>query len=1077
MDDTRDAANYRLGLDLGTNSIGWAAVALDKHGAPCGILDMGVRIFSDGRNPKDGSSLAVQRRLPRGQRRRRDRYIKRRTDLIDALVALGLMPPDNDERKALEQLDPYVLRARALDVPLKPFELGRALFHLDQRRGFKSNRKSDGDDENEAKKTRAEIDELRKRIAESDARTLGEFLTQRRKKGKSVRARTGVGLYPDRALYEAEFDAIRQSQEPRHSLRSDQWDSLKEIIFFQRPLKPVDPGWCLLEEGEHRAARALPVAQEFRMLQEVNNLRLRVYTEPERPLNELERACALARLRSGKDISLEKPTKDLGLPSGAVFNLARGGRKTIKGDETTGRLMEKKEKGKPAQTLFGERWLTLPLEQRNEIARALLDTGDPAIVQRRAEEKWQLGISQAATVADVSLVSGYGNLSEKAIGKLLPFMEEGLGYADAVVVAGYPHHSDFRNTEAHERLPYYGVVLERDAVGADPTKDPGKDGEPARYGRIANPTVHIGLNQLRRVVNRLIEVYGKPQEIVVELARDLKQNREQRRNYQRQQNENRQRNERFAEDLKAAEREDTSYTRMKLRLWEEQGSPQTRSCPYTGRQLSFEMVVSNQTEVDHILPWSKTLNDTLANKVVCMAAANRDKGNQSPHEAFGHSPPGYDYDAIISRTAHFPDNKRWRFLSNAMEQFENEEEFLGRQLNETRYLSRTARTYLAYLYDEKTEGKQRVRAIPGHMTALLRRGWGLEGILRVDESGEIIEQKKQRDDHRHHAIDAFVVANTTQGLLQRFARTAASSHETEERLTAIAKEVPPWDGFDRKEVKETLDKLVVSHKPDHGSRGVKGKTSGQLHNDTAYGLIKFAPDGPSEVVVRKPLSDVKPKDLNSVRDPILQAALKSLWDRTSAGGGKWADFATRAANAGVLVNGRHQRVRSVRLVAKERVIPIKDRDGKLYKGYLPGGNEFADVWQMGDKSKNWKIVAVPTFYANQPNFDPESFRPQTSTGKHKGKPDPTAKRIIRLYDNDMGALGEGKDRRIVRVRKKGDGYVVLDDHNEADVPGRESRGEIGRNNGHRAKDLRQLGFRKIGVDEIGRVLDPGPRQP
>ena len=818
-----ETVRYRLGLDLGTNSIGWAAIRLDEDDEPCGIVNMGVRIFSDGRNPKDKSSLAVQRRLPRGQRRRRDRYLQRRADLMDALVALGLMPPDDDERKVLERLDPYALRARALDHSLTPYELGRALFHLDQRRGFKSNRKSDSDDESEAKKTRAEIDELRRRIAESGARTLGEFLARRRQKGKPVRARPGVGLYPDRALYESEFDVIRKKQESHHTLRSDQWESLKEIIFFQRPLKPVEPGWCLLEEGEHRAARALPLAQEFRMLQELNNLRLRVDRGEERPLNDQERARALARLRSGKDINLEKPTRKLGLPSGAAFNLSRGGRKTVKGDETAARLIKKKEKGKPEQRLFGEHWLTHSLDERNEIARFLIDTDDLAIVRCKAEEDWGLNAAQADAVAFVSLTSGYGNLSEKAMRKVLPFLEEGCHFADAVVAADYPHHSDFRNAEAHERLPYYGVVLEREAVGADPCKDPEVDGEPVRYGRIANPTVHIGLNQLRRVVNKLIETYGKPQDIVVELARDLKANREQRQNYQRQQTENRERNERFAADLNSAGYEDTPHTRMKLRLWEEQGKAQARTCPYTGRTLSFGMVVSPQTEIDHILPRSKTLDDTMANKVVCIAAANRFKGDLSPYAAFGHSPLGYDYDTILANTADFPENKRWRFRPDAMEWFENEEDFLARQLNETRYLSRIARTYLAYLYDEKSEKRQRVWAIPGFMTAKLRRGWGLEGILRVDANGEIIEKKKQRDDHRHHAIDAFVVANTTQGLLQRFSRAAASSHDTEERLDAIAKDVPPWDGFSWRELKAALDRVVVSHKPDHGSCGQKGQ--------------------------------------------------------------------------------------------------------------------------------------------------------------------------------------------------------------------------------------------------------------
>ena len=218
-----DGVKYRLGLDLGTNSIGWAAVELDGDGEPRGVLDVGVRIFPDGRNPRDGTSNAAQRRVPRGQRRRRDRYLKRRGDLVNKLAEFGLgfdlpsdrsdWPSDKHERKEMaRRLDPYVLRARALDHPLEPDKLGRALFHLDQRRGFKSNRKAGGEDESEEQKTRAEVSALRKRMEDSGARTLGEFLARRHEGGETVRARPGHELYPDRAMYETEFEAIRAAQ-------------------------------------------------------------------------------------------------------------------------------------------------------------------------------------------------------------------------------------------------------------------------------------------------------------------------------------------------------------------------------------------------------------------------------------------------------------------------------------------------------------------------------------------------------------------------------------------------------------------------------------------------------------------------------------------------------------------------------------------------------------------------------------------------------------------------------------------------------------------------------------------------
>ena len=1022
---------YRLGLDLGTNSIGWAAVKLGHDGEPGAVLDIGVRIFPDGRkagsNATDRQSNAVDRRLARGQRRRHDRYLTRREKLTQALVACGLMPEREDERKNLEGLDPYRLRARALDEPLPPHELGRALFHLNQRRGFKSNRKAAGDVENEDGKIRADISGLRRQMEESGARALGEFLARRHQRGKTVRARPGQELYPDRAMYEEEFDAIQAAQESHHCLSAAQWENLSEIILFQRPLHPVSSGRCQFEEDEPRAAKALPAFQEFRMLQEMNNLRVHAGAEPERPLNEAERKYALQRLRDGREINLQKPT---GLLKGLTFNLAAGGRKSVKGDETASRL------AKPER--FGKGWAGIPLDERNEIVRFLLNTEDSELVRQRAIGEWGLNDHQADAVANVSLAPGYGNLSEKAILKILPHLEKGRVFSDAVQDAGYRHHSDFRNDEARDELSHYGEALPPGSVGAN--------------GRIANPTVHVGLNQLRRVVNQLVATYGKPQEIVVELARELKMNREQKRNYEQQQGAGGKRNDDFRKLPEESGLPVTAAAIRKLRLWEEQGPVQNRVCPYTGKQLSFAMVMSPQTEVDHILPFSRTLDNSMANLVVCMADANREKGDRTPHEAFG--------DRCLEYVKDFPANKRWRSQENAMERFEGERDFLDRQLNETQYLSRTARTYLAWLYDEQGEGGQRVRAIPGRMTALLRRAWGLEGMLRAAD--EI--PRKQRDDHRHHAIDAFVVANTTQGLLQRFAQAAGSDYrDAAERLAALVP--PPWEGFDRSEVQAFLDRSdrAVSYKPDHGTRDEKGQTTGQLHNETAYGIINLAEDGPSEVVHRKKLSDFKKRDdLARVRDEKLREALTELWDKVAAEGGKPADFVGQAWSPGVRMSerGRRQQVRSVRVVEQLRITDIKpkgDKTGKPYKGYVPGGNEFADIWEMPPDQrgrKQWQMTIVRTFDANQPDSGPE-------------RPHPAAKRLMRIYKGDMGAVGEGKNRRIVHIRQIFQpGRLLVSDHQ------REAEQQS-----YRAEPLRKAGFRKVRVDELGRVHDRGPFQP
>ena len=1068
---SNEHAKYRLGVDLGTNSIGWAAIELGEDGEPRGVLDMGVRIFANGRDARGAASNAADRRTARGERRRRGRYVDRRRRLQNALAELGLAPSDKSERARLEALDPYDLRARALDEPLYPSELGRALFHLNQRRGFKSNRKTDGGGDKEKSEMRERMSNLGESLRASGARTLGEYLASRRRDGETVLARPDEDFYPDRAMLESEFDAIRDAQTPSHALSANDWERLRDLIFRQRPLKPVDPGLCRFEEGEKRAPRALPSFQEFRILQDVNNLRVTVGTEPERDLEESERERVLKRLRSGMDVKLTekdgKPVlKHVGLrmPTGAAFNLAGGGRAKIAGDETAAKL------GKPK--LFGRRWAALPLDERDEIVRFLLDAEDPNAVVDRAMSAWGLDADQAEAVARVSPPSGFGSLSEKAIRKMIPHLERGEKYSDAVESAGYDSHSDFRNADARGALPYYGEVLTKAVVGGNPNER----GEAERYGRVSNPTVHIGMNQLRRVVNALITAYGKPREIVVELARELKMDRERKLIYQRQKRENERRNERHREMMESAGLQNTHDNRRKLRLWEEQGDVHARFCPYTGERLSFEMVTSAQTEVDHILPFSRTLDNSMANMVVCVAESNRYKGNRSPFEAFGNSPAGYDYDAMRARAAKLPGNKRWRFQRDAMERYEDERGFLDRQLNETRYLSRRARAYLACLY-EASEGVK-VRVIPGILTALLRHGWGLNGMLGESSGGEA--RGKQRDDHRHHAIDAFIVANTTQGLLQRFSRAAglAGGDVLTERLASLVPK--PWDGFSRECLKGRLDEIIVSHKPDRGSAGANGGTSGQLHNETAYGLIEPLEDGATQVTHRKPVSEFKKRaDLEKVRNDGLKAELMALWDEVHAEGGNAADFAERAKRVGVSRRNGRRRVGSVRVVENLRVVPISDQSGRPYKGYKTDGNEFADIWRMRDG--NWKIVVVSTFHANQPDFDIERFRPTTSKGRHRGKPDPVAKRIARIYKNDTCALGEGDERRIVRVRKitnpkRGSPLIFLDPHNESNMDARVRKKETGDTNTS-AKTLREQGFRPVRVDAIGRVLDPGPFPP
>ncbi|MGB8275056.1 MAG: type II CRISPR RNA-guided endonuclease Cas9, partial [Alphaproteobacteria bacterium] len=678
-------APYRLGIDVGTNSLGWCVFDLDREGRPRGIRRMGVRIFPDGRDPQSGTSLAADRRVARGQRRRRDRYLNRRTDVMDALVRHELMPSDPAARKKLEGLDPYELRARGLDQALMLYELGRALFHLDQRRGFKSNRKTErGKDDAAAKETadmKGAIRQLEKTLG--NFRTLGEYLYVNFRKGRSVRGtedgtiprmlpvrsrpravkgRNEYDFYASRAMYEHEFDTLWDAQARFHpELTRAARDEIRSIIFFQRRLRPVDPGKCALDHTDSRAPLALPIVQEFRILQELANLRLEnPVTQETRCLTLAERDKLFEKLKRRKELSFAGIRKELRLGGEWRINLEEARRDKLKGDGVSAALAD--------DDCFGVRWFDLPEEKQTEIVSFLLDEPEDGSVVARATAEWGLTEPQARAAAAVSLPEGYGRVGLKALRKIVPIMREQadergepLHYSEAAERAGYDH-SDSRTGEIMDALPYYGQALSRYVAEV---KSPAAAPEEREFGRIANPTVHIGLNETRKLVNELIKSYGHPAEIVVELARDLKLNQEQKVRLKKEQAENKKKNEARREKLAEIGQPHRTDGILRLRLWEELGdNPLDRRCVYTGEQIGIERLFSDEVEIEHILPFQDSLDDSPANLTVSLRRANRDKGKRAPYEAFGHTA---QWDDIVKRAATLPPNKRWRFRPDPME--------------------------------------------------------------------------------------------------------------------------------------------------------------------------------------------------------------------------------------------------------------------------------------------------------------------------------------------------------------------------------------------------------------------------
>ena len=1012
---------YRLALDLGTSSIGWCLIRLDANADPMAIIRMGVRIFPDGRNPKDGTSLAVTRRDARQMRRRRDRLLKRKARIMAALTRLGFFPEDEEKRQELVHLDPYALRRKGLYEALTGAEFGRALFHLNQRRGFLSNRKTDKKD-NDSGALKTAIKELQIKLTEENCQTLGEWLSKRHDLRLSVRARLhgktkkdrAYDFYADRAMIEHEFDVLWAKQNSLNpALFTDSArDELKDVLLHQRPLKPVRPGRCTLLPDQERAPLALPSTQRFRIYQELNNLRLLTNDLREQPLTLDQRNQIAALLERQGEVRFSKMISALKLPGTAKFNLEDIKRDRLKGNATSATFSK--------EQYFGDRWYEFADSKQDEIVDKVLNEASEATLV--AWLKINTGVDEAAAerIADAGLPEGYGSLSRAALARILPeLVKDVVVYSEAVSRAGFESHSALSHAqqtgEVMETLPYYGDPLRRHVAFAkdNPTNDE------ERFGKIANPTVHIGLNELRKVVNALLKRYGHPREVIIEVARDLKMSRERKLEIQKDQKARQDRNEKQVAEacailgispanLDGSKRRELS---QKMQLWVELNVKDVadRKCPYTGEQISINRLLSSEVEVDHILPYSMTLDDSLNNKTVAMRRANRDKGNRTPFEAFGKAPlSGYDYQEILQRASLMPKEKAKRFALDGYQRWLKEDkDFLARALNDTAYISRIAKEYLSLICPPN-----HVRSIPGRMTALLRGKFGLNHFLSGDSS-------KNRDDHRHHALDAAVIGITDQHLLQRFAKASASARE--KSLDRLVEDMPlPWPSY-RDHVERGLSHIVVSHKPDHGYQGA-------MHEDTAWG---FRDDGQ---VTRR----IRPED-GGARERIFENKKLVAISSTNS-----------PDRHGVDAAGSPQ----------------------AYKGYLGGSNYCVEVCR--DEAGKWNGEVISTFEAYQivRQFGEADGlnRLRHPTRSQSGKP-----LVMRLMINDLVRLEIKGDVRIMRIAViKSSGQIFMSDHNEANVDARnrdkgDAFGYISKSIG----TLKSAKGRRITVSAIGEVRDPG----
>lgn len=1033
----KNKMSYRLALDLGSTSLGWAMIRLDVNQQPCAVIKAGVRIFSNGRNPKDGSSLAVTRREARTMRRRRDRLLKRKARMMRTLIEYGFFPAEEIQRKALETLNPYALRAKGLDEALTPSEFGRALFHINQRRGFKSNRKTDKKD-NDSGALKTAINKLRETLRAESCRTVGEWLHKRNEANQTVRARyrqnktikddgkTKIDkyydLYIDRAMIEHEFDQLWKKQAELNptlfteTARAD----LKDVLLHQRPLKPVKPGRCTFMPDEERAPLALPSTQRFRIYQEVNNLRILREGLREESLTLQQRDELIAALEKNSKRTFTQIKKLLGVGGAVQFNFEDPKREELKGN-TTSAILSKKEH-------FGDAWFAFDETKQDAIVLQLIKEENEAKLVRWLQDETGIDEKCAESIANVGLPEGYGSLCIKALARILPELRQDIvTYDKAVQAAGFEHHSRLgSNTEIpgitckiesidqdsgeikefhiHKKLPYYGEYLQRH-VGFGSGKP--EDSAEKRYGKIANPTVHIGLNQVRLVVNALIKRYGHPSEVIVEVARDLKQSKDQRDEESKRQTENQNRNKRLrttiAETLQISEERVRRDDIEKMILWEELNprNAADRRCPYSGTQISAVMLLSDEVEIEHILPFSQTLDDSLNNKTLALRQANRIKGNRTPWDARNDfAAQGWDYANILARAEQMSKAKRYRFGEDGYQHWlKDDAGFLARALNDTRHLSKVAREYMSLVCPN-------TRVIPGRMTAMLRAKFGLNDILGLN--GE-----KNRNDHRHHAVDACVIAVTDQGLLQRFAKASASARERQ--LNRLVERMPlPWESY-KEHVQRAIDAIWVSHKPDHSHEGA-------MHNDTAYGLrengkVSFHKmvDGKRECIEDN-LKVIEISDARAI-------------DRH-----------------GLLSTGKP----------------------KPYKGYKGDSNYCIEI--IRNEKGKWESEVISTFDAYQLVREHGAAQLRRPNLGVSGKP-----LVMRLMIDDVVRLDVDGESRTMRIAKlSGNGQVFMADVSEANVDARnrsmeDSFAYISK----MAGSLQKARARQVSISPIGELRDPG----
>lgn len=907
-----------LGLDLGTNSIGWALIDDSQKK----ILGIGSRIFPMGvENLGDGDgeiSKNASRTGARGVRRQFFRRKLRKKILLKALAENQMCPmvaKDFEDWKKTKEfpseklanwfaLNPYELRQKALNEKLTLEEIGRIFYHLIQRRGFLSNSRKGGSDDGaifkgNPKEGKIGITETQESIQDT---TLGSYLFEIYPK-ENQPFQDGLerirNRYTTRKMYVDEFELIWNKQSQFHSQLTNELktlfggrklDGYKEdgILFHQRPLRSQKHlvGNCSFEPSKTKCPISAIPFEQFRVWQWVNTVE---YNGKKISQEEKQKIVdTLYSMPLGKEkIDFKVLRKSIKKES-AEFKFNYKDDDKIAGAYTISHLSNKK--------YFGKKWFEFTEKEQEDIWHVLYFFDSKSNLKEYAIKNWNFTEEQAESIAKFNVKDGYSSLSRKAISNILPFLKLGFTYDVAVVLGGIKNvfasdweklseekrnylidnvegivrsktkggfidiikdilrndyaisDNQLRKLYHHSATIYVAELFEKLPVGKEADKE---------IQAIRNPIVITALFELRKLVNELIDEHGKINEIKVEMARDLKISKSQRNKIRREQKRLEKENDRVKARLLEEGQRITHDNILLYKLWEEC----KRTCPYTGKPISVTQLFSGEVQIEHIHPWSRSLNDSFSNKTLCYADENRKKGDKTPFEFYGSDEANWS--AIKERALKlFSDTKEY---PNAYQKFKRfvqqkfDDDFSSRQLNDTRYISKEAKNYLSKICNS-------VIVSPGQATSNLRQKWGMNNILND-------ENEKTREDHRHHAVDALVMACTKVSYVQELSKWNRYSRSHELKNFPL-----PWETF-HYDAEKAVDKILVSHKKVSNDITVRthkceknGKTHvnvgvaarGQLHLETVYGQNKNCKS--DEYVYRVDINNLSFTQLTSIVD-------------------------------------------------------------------------------------------------------------------------------------------------------------------------------------------------------------------